>query len=329
MANAGIPSGPRDALASPRDALAGLPRLGPLVFLPGPNRAPYPRCNGLYVEADCRVLIDQGGSIGQAQRVAASAGIDRIYITHWHEDHALAAGHLPQVDLFVPEADRSAVESRSEMLARCGMAGEAATEMERLLDEMQFHHRPVQGCVRPGEIIDLGGVVMEALHMPGHTAGHTCYWFPRERMVVLGDYDLTRAGPVLADVDSSVGETYASLARLAALPVERAVSAHGRGWFDGEEFRERLKSYVKVLDDRLEAIVEEVSRGHATTRELLANAPRLWTLPMVPGYEQWVAMAGHVMLAPCMRYLVEQGRLRETAPGRYTREGLINWQKAV
>jgi len=300
-----------------RPSISDLPRVGPLVFLGGPKRGAYPRCNGLYVAAECRVLIDQGGSVEQARHVAASAGIDRIYLTHWHEDHALSAGQLADIPLFVPEADREPVESREAVYRRCGMAGESAAEMNRLFEEMGFRHRKATGTVAPEEVIDLGGTLMHALHTPGHTAGHTCYWFPREQLVVLGDYDLTRVGPVTPDTDSSVRDTYRSLARLAALPVARAVSAHGRGWFDGEEYRSRLQGYRQALDDRLDTIVGLVGQGCANTEQLLAHAPSLWTLPMLPGYEAWVAMAGHVMLAPCMRYLVEEEKIVEPEPGRY------------
>jgi glyoxylase-like metal-dependent hydrolase (beta-lactamase superfamily II) len=270
------------------------------------------------VQADCRVLIDQGGSVAQAKQLQAEIGIDRIYLTHWHEDHALSAGALQDVPVHVPVQDQEPVRSRKAAHARGGVEKkEIADALDQLYDAMGWQHREVDAAVAPDGVVDLGGVLMQALFVPGHTSGHTCYWFPEEGLVVLGDYDLTRTGPVCPDVDSNVRDTYASLARLGALPVKRAVSAHGRGWFHGEEYRQRLASYVRVLDDRLETIVRLVKNGENTLDKLGRRFTDLFQFPNLGGYEAWAELSGHMLLRPCMRYLVEEGRLGEIEPGRY------------
>jgi glyoxylase-like metal-dependent hydrolase (beta-lactamase superfamily II) len=288
------------------------------VFMPGPNRSPYPNCNGLYVDAGVKVLIDQGGSVEQARELEQERGIDRIYVTHWHEDHAVSACQLPDIPVYAPEQDREPIESRALAFERTGVAEEKALrDFGAMFDRIGFCHRPVSETFAPEQTIDLGGVTMLAMHTPGHTLGHTCFWFPDEELVVLGDYDLTRAGPVTSDIDSDVRQTYASLERLSKLPVKIAASAHGRGWFEADEYRERIASYIQVLDDRLDAIVDLVRRGNVTTPDLVRHAPALWSMTSLPGYATWVAMAGDVMLRPCTRYLVEEGHLRELEPDQF------------
>lgn len=298
--------------------LSGFPRTGRLVFLPGPNRSPYPNCNGLYVDGGVKTLIDQGGSVAQAKQIRAENGIDRICLTHWHEDHALSACAMPDVPVYVPEQDRSPFESRKVVHERGGVTEPHLVEMiDGFYAQMGFVHRPATGTVKPEETLDLGGVTALALHTPGHTSGHTCYWFPDESVVVLGDYDLTRAGPVTPDIDSDVRQTYSSLNRLAGLPVKFAASAHGRGWFAAEEFRERLKGYVKVMDERLDALVTLVRGGDTTLAVLAKHFRTLFQMPELPGYETWSAVSGQMLLYPCTKYLVEEGRLREPERGRF------------
>jgi glyoxylase-like metal-dependent hydrolase (beta-lactamase superfamily II) len=304
--------------AIPSFVLPELPRHGRLVFLPGPNRSPYPNCNGLYVDGTIKVLIDQGGSVEQAKAVKSGRGVDRIYLTHWHEDHALSACQLPDVPVFVSEKDREPVESRKITHERGGIFDQvAARQIDAIYDGMGFHHRPVTGTFKPEAELDLGGIPMVALHTPGHTSGHTCYWFPDEGLVVMGDYDLTRAGPVCPDVDSDVRETYSSLDRLSKLPVKVAACAHGRGWFERDEYRERLVTYTKTLDERLDIVRELVRSGDDTIVKLSGHFRKLFNMPVLPGYEAWAAVSGQMLIRPCTKYLVEEGRLREPEPDRF------------
>ncbi|MCW5828136.1 MAG: MBL fold metallo-hydrolase [Deltaproteobacteria bacterium] len=298
--------------------LSEFPRTGRVVFCPGPNRSPYPNCNGLYVEGDIRILIDQGGSAIQAKSIAAGPGIDRLYVTHWHEDHALSACQLPEIPLFAPAADREPIETRKATHARGGIHDKMLqAQMDALYDGMGFTHRKVDSFVEPESEIDLGGITMIALHAPGHTSGHTCYWFPKESVLVLGDYDLTRAGPVCPDLDSSVRNTYQSLARLQRLPVKFAAAAHGRGWFDGEEYKTRMAAYLEVLDRRLDAILDLVRAGDTTIPSLARHFQKLFNFPVLPGYEAWGAVSGQMLIRPMTRYLCEEERLIEPEPDRF------------
>lgn len=265
-----------------------------------------------------KVLIDQGGSVDQAKALNAGPGIDRIFLTHWHEDHALSACQLPDVPLFVSGKDREPVESRKITHERGGIFDTvAAGQIDAIYDSMGFHHRPVTETFKPDAEFDLGGVTMVALHTPGHTSGHTCFWFPDDGLVVLGDYDLTRAGPVCPDVDSDVRETYASLAKLSKLPVKKAASAHGRGWFDTDEYRERLVTYTKTQDERLDTILTLIRQGSDTVLKLSGHFRTLFNMPVLPGYEAWAAVSGQMLLRPCTKYLVEEGRLREPETDRF------------
>lgn len=76
-----------------------------------------------------------------------------------------------------------------------------------------------------GDEIDLGGRVIQALHTPGHSPGHLCFWEPARGYLFTGD--LVYLDTLFAYYPSTDPEAYlASLEKVAALPVKRVFPAH-------------------------------------------------------------------------------------------------------
>lgn len=75
------------------------------------------------------------------------------------------------------------------------------------------------------DIIDIGGRKIEALHTPGHSPGHLCFWEKDRGYLFTGD--LVYKDILLAYYPSTDPEEYlASLERVAALPVKKVFPAH-------------------------------------------------------------------------------------------------------
>ena len=76
-----------------------------------------------------------------------------------------------------------------------------------------------------GDVIDLGGRRIEAVHTPGHSPGHLCY-YERERGYLFTG-DLVYEGTLYASYPSTDPAAYlASLERVAALPAGRLSPGH-------------------------------------------------------------------------------------------------------
>ncbi len=79
--------------------------------------------------------------------------------------------------------------------------------------------------LRDGDMIDLGGRVIMALHTPGHSPGHLCFWEAARGYLFTGD--LVYKDTLFAYYPSTDPAAYlASLERIAALPVKRVFPAH-------------------------------------------------------------------------------------------------------
>ncbi|MBD0281974.1 MAG: MBL fold metallo-hydrolase [Thermoleophilaceae bacterium] len=96
-------------------------------------------------EGGTAVVIDSGGPAEPLLQAVERHGLDvrLLLLTHHHHDH-VAENHVWK--------ERHGVEILAHPL-----------EAERLMD--------VDRTIEPGETIELGGLRIEALHTPGHTAG--------------------------------------------------------------------------------------------------------------------------------------------------------------
>ena len=81
---------------------------------------------------------------------------------------------------------------------------------------------------------DLGGVSVEAVHLPGHTAAIAGCGSPR--VFFLSDIDLTGFGPYYGDVFGSLEQFEESLIRVREEDAEVYVTFHHKGVIEGETF---------------------------------------------------------------------------------------------
>ena len=69
-----------------------------------------------------------------------------------------------------------------------------------------------------GAVFDLGGARIRAIHLPGHTRGHSALLVEPEGVLFLGDIDLTGFGPYYGDAWSNLADFERSLARVRDMP---------------------------------------------------------------------------------------------------------------
>jgi len=76
-----------------------------------------------------------------------------------------------------------------------------------------------------GEVIDLGGRMIQTLHTAGHSPGHLCFWEQERGYLFTGD--LIYKGTLFSYFPSTDPEEYLnSLEKVAALPAKRLFPAH-------------------------------------------------------------------------------------------------------
>ena len=77
--------------------------------------------------------------------------------------------------------------------------------------------------VEDKHVLQVGGITVQCLHTPGHTAGHLCYYVPEEKVLFSGDNVLGVGTGVVHDMAQFV----ASLKRMKEVDAESLLPGHG------------------------------------------------------------------------------------------------------
>ena len=78
-----------------------------------------------------------------------------------------------------------------------------------------------------GERVTAGGVVLEAVHTPGHAGDHLCFWDADSRVLYSGDHILGGMTSVVAPPDGDMTAYMASLERVRRLQPRVILPGHG------------------------------------------------------------------------------------------------------
>ncbi len=229
--------------------------IGPLTVLFGAENGKYPHGNSLYINGrNLRGIVDP--SLGVVARKGNLPAVDQILLSHVHEDHIAGVHLFPEAKVYTHEADAIGIKTFDGMLNIYGFEGQTREEFQKtLVDEFFFEVREDAQAFADGATFDFGGVRMEVMHTPGHTRGHSCFIFDwdnsDDRLVYLGDIELTGFGPYYGDAWSDLEDFEASLEKLRHLDAKYWLTFHHKGLIeDRDTFLKMLESFRAMIDYR-------------------------------------------------------------------------------
>ena len=249
-----------------------------------------------------------------------------VLVTHLHPDHYGLAGRVREVSgawVALHPADAALVSERYDqvddllerIVAWLREVGAPASELTAMRDASMAMRRvvvvtPPDVLLEDGDRPEVPGWQLVAVHTPGHTPGHLCFYEERTGVLLTGDHVLPR---ITANVSlhpqsgsDPLGDYLASLERLRKYADSPVLPAHE--WrFEG--LGERIDTIVAHHEQRLEATAALVAAGAGTVWEV---ATRLgWSRPWeeIHGFMRRAAVGetqAHLVL------LEHRGRLERT-----------------
>ncbi len=208
-----------------------------VVYLVAGDRAVFIDA-GYDVQADVDSLVRQWGDAGRPQ-------VEAIVVTHRHPDHAGGARLL---------AD-----------ATGGVVTAAAAEKPHI--EEAFPGAVVGRTIEDRELMDLGGVMLEFVHTPGHTMGSVCVYYREERVLFTGDTVLGTGTTTINPEQGSVGAYVESLRMLLDFDLRLICPGHGAVI---DEPQAKIREAIDRRLSRERDIVRLLSNGHHTSEQLFA-----------------------------------------------------------
>jgi hydroxyacylglutathione hydrolase len=286
-----------------------------VTVLPGTDGGRYPHGNSVLVTGQSeRVLIDPSLTVADQPDQFDLGHIDRVLVSHCHEDHLAGLFRFPDAAVHVHAADRIGLESLDGLMQIYGMAPEIEARWRpEVIERFHYVARADALPFADGDIIDLGTTRIHVIHLPGHTRGHSGFLIEPDGVMFLADVDLTGFGPYYGDAWSSIDAFEATIARCRDIEAAQYVTFHHKGTVhDRAEFLRLLDDYQAVIDNRERAMLDFL-RAPRTLDDMVAHRfvyrPHV-SLLFVEAVERRSAVLH-------LERLVARGMVTVTQPGQY------------
>jgi len=238
--------------------------------LQGENNGAYPSGNSVLVEGSAETaLIDP--SVTVVAKGGAPVDIDAVVNSHGHEDHLPGNGLFGSSRVHIHHDDLPAARSIEGLMDVYGLEGQVRSDFTQQVQEEFFYQaRPDAQGFGDGHVFDLGGgVQVEAVHLPGHTRGHS--GFRIGNVFFLSDIDLTGFGPYYGDAWSDLEQFDASLIKVREIEADWYVTYHHKGIIEGRDtFVEMVDRFHAVIESRHQAMLEYLTEPRSID-EMMAH----------------------------------------------------------
>ncbi len=280
------------------------------VIAKNPSKFTY-HGTGTYIIGQGDVAVIDPGPVLDSHRQALTAALEgervrAILVTHCHSDHSPLAAWLrdysgaPTVafgphgintDWVEDDTPDEPDEDEKAAAAAAEAAGEAKVE-----ESLDLAFDP-DARVADDEVAAFGkGWTLRAIHTPGHTSNHLCFWLEEQRALFTGDHIMGWSTTVITPPDGNMRDYLASLQRVKDLDPTMLWPTHGAPVTEGRPF---VAAFVQHRLDREAGVLAAVRGGTTMIPEIVKQL-------YVGVNEKLYKAAGRSVLAHLIK-LVEDG----------------------
>ena len=193
-------------------------------------------------------LVDAGtgqdAHLTELDEALDGARLDQVLVTHGHADHASGAAAL---------RDRFGV-----------------SQFRKLPWPERDTKWPVEWtALGDGDVVPAGDTQLMAVHTPGHSPDHLCFWHEESRTVFCGDLAIQGSSVwIPARLGGNLSAYLASLTRILALNPKRMLPAHGAVIDSPARV---LRDYIAHRLEREEQVLAALRAGDQTPQAVVSR----------------------------------------------------------
>jgi glyoxylase-like metal-dependent hydrolase (beta-lactamase superfamily II) len=287
-------------------------------FILGNNNGSYPNSNSLLIQTNDKsneaILFDSGVGHDLVNQLLKDFKISKVFLSHWHEDH-ISGNHLlkrQNVEFFCHPLDSQVLRDLSKFQVLYDTKGSSvenffqemlvSMHLEDLTDSHDVHHNQ--------EIEIEEALKIQVIHTPGHSAGHCCFYEPRNRLIFLADIDLSGLGPWYGCLDSNVDEFENSIKKLIQMDIKYAISGHKGPFIGKTEIRDQLDNYLEIIKLRDDKILDELSTIKPKSVKELVGKGIIYK--KYTSMKEYLYIAENQMISKHANRLAEKGKINKT-----------------
>ncbi|MDF1643640.1 MAG: MBL fold metallo-hydrolase [Pseudomonadales bacterium] len=286
------------------------------VFI-GRNGGKFPYGNSVLVQgSEEAVIIDPSKSL--KSHVDQLPKIDRILLSHCHQDHVAGVHQFPEASCHAHEKEVYAIQSMDGICELHGVPADERAEFESdVVKHFSFTPRLDTVGYKDGDIFDLGGgVTIEVIYTPGHTHGHSCLLVRGEHrkddLLFLADIELSGFGPYYGGVNSSLEQFDQSLDLVRSIDVPWFCTFHHLGVLDKEAFLKRSAQYQGMIGYREKKLLD-----YMATPRTIDQAVQHRIIYRKSDVGASNDRSEHWMLTQHVARMLKSEQLKEVEPGFY------------
>lgn len=232
----------------------------------GKNEGTFPYSNSLLILDDEVVLIDSG--IGNEYLETIKDDIDILINSHYHIDHIL--GNYLFKELWMVEQEAEVTSSFESYKEHAGILGSPIEEdwMRWFRQYFIFHASSPTKTYKPNQEFKFGETKWIAVHTPGHSTGHCCFYEPNKKLMFSSDIDLAPFGPWYGNPSADLPDFIESIKKVTEFDMELICTSHTMPFRN--DIENHLKHYLSIIFERDEHILGLLSK-EMTIEELEAQ----------------------------------------------------------
>ena len=240
-----------------------------IFFIRAARNGKYPYSHSLLIDD---YLIDTGISSRLLRKLKREFQINKVLLSHWHEDHTSGNRLLRNAKFFIHKEDEFLIKNVNKFNEYYGVSGtQGEGSFEWLMNGLMLENTEIEKTLYHQEVINIGDYFkLEVIHTPGHTAGHCAFIELNSKIAFLADIDLT--GFVFyAGIDSNLMDLEYSIKTLKDIDIEIAITSHLGVVRGSKDIKNALDKYQLVIDKRNQRILSYFSEVKPLTVKDLSS----------------------------------------------------------